>query len=82
MNLYHVDIKRNEDALRLHAELVMTDSCDDAVDVAWEHFLADISKDNRSSITKGDVTIIVEPIKDVSVLGEKHAVYYTNDTLK
>ena len=82
MNLYHVKINRNEDSLRLHAELIMTKSCDSAVDGAWEHFLADISKESRESITRGDVTFIVEAVKDVATLGEGHSVYYTNDILK
>lgn len=82
MNLYHVKINRNEDALRLHAELIMTESCDSAVNGAWEHFLADIKKEARDSLTRGDVTFIVETVKDVTALGENHSVYYTNDILK
>jgi len=82
MNLYHVKINRNEDALRLHAELIMTDSCDSAIDGAWAHFLEDINEELRRSITRGDVTFLVEAVKDVATLGASHSVYYTNDSLK
>lgn len=82
MNLYHVKISSNSDASCLHAELVMTESCETALNSAWSNFLADISEKSRASISMDDVSFIVEEVTDVTALGAKHSVYYTNDSLK
>lgn len=82
MNLYHVRINRKADALRLHAELIMTENCDSAADGAWNHLLADVNEEARRSLAKDDVTFIVEAVNNITNLGTSHSVYYTADLLK
>lgn len=89
MNLYYVEIYGKEGgrfshlgALRLHGELVMTDSFESADEVAWEHLLVDMHPTLRAITTRDDVEIMNELITDVTVLGGDRAVYETADAVR